>query len=295
MQISVLLSVYINENPVFLKSALSSIFNQTLLANEVVIIKDGLLTDQLEEILNDFKNSYPKEFNIYGYKMNKGLGFALNFGLKKCSNELIFRMDADDIMHPERLERQVNYIDLNPELDLVATGIVSIDSENNIHGYRCVNSIVTNVDINTGFPIAHPTILARKSWYKRHYYTEDYPRSEDYDLWCRASASNDLKIAILPDKLLFYRELGAITASKLVNSYRDGLGVRLKYGTRNKHLETSRIFFKCLFVQSIFMVGIESYLIKKRNNYFTGSDSIRNYKKIINNIETSIKTKINRN
>lgn len=291
MKISIGIPFYNAEK--YLAFAIQSVINQSYENWELILIDDGS-TDKSLEVANSFENSDPR-IRVISDGLNKRLPARLNQLIDESKYEYIARMDADDIMHPERLERQVNYIDLNPELDLVATGIVSIDSENNIHGYRCVNSIVTNVDINTGFPIAHPTILARKSWYKRHYYTEDYPRSEDYDLWCRASAKNDLKIAILPDKLLFYRELGAITASKLVNSYRDGLGVRLKYGTRNKHLETSRIFFKCLFVQSIFMVGIESYLIKKRNNYFTGSDSIRNYKKIINNIETSIKTKINRN
>ena len=291
MKISIGIPFYNAEK--YLAFAIQSVINQSYENWELILIDDGS-TDKSLEVANSFENSDPR-IRVISDGLNKKLPARLNQLIDESKYEYIARMDADDIMHPERLERQVNYIDLNPELDLVATGIVSIDSENNIHGYRCVNSIVTNVDINTGFPIAHPTILARKIWYKRHYYTEDYPRSEDYDLWCRASAKNDLKIAILPDKLLFYRELGAITASKLVNSYRDGLGVRLKYGTRNKHLETSRIFFKCLFVQSIFMVGIESYLIKKRNNYFTGSDSIRNYKKIINNIETSIKTKINRN
>lgn len=291
MKISIGIPFYNAEK--YLAFAIQSVVNQSYKNWELILIDDGS-TDKSLEIAKIFENSDPR-IRVISDGLNKRLPARLNQLINESKYEYIARMDADDIMHPERLERQVNYIDLNPELDLVATGIVSIDTENNIHSYRCVNSIVTNVDINTGFPIAHPTVLARKSWYKRHYYTEDYPRSEDYDLWCRASASNDLKIAILPDKLLFYRELGAITASKLVNSYRDGLGVRLKYGTRNKYLETSKIFFKCLVVKSIFIVGAESHLIKKRNNCSMKSDDILDYKEIIDNIESSIKTKINRN
>jgi glycosyltransferase involved in cell wall biosynthesis len=188
MKISVLLSVFVKEKPVFLKSAIASIFNQTFPADEVVIIKDGKLTDQLEVILSDFKKLYPNKFNIYGYEVNKGLGFALNYGLNKCSNELIFRMDTDDIALPERFEKQINAFKKNPKLVIVGS---SIKEFNNIPGdlnqmrITALSSFEIEKNKLSRNPFNHMTVAFKKFEIESVGGYLDLPGYEDYYLWLR--------------------------------------------------------------------------------------------------------------
>lgn len=94
---SVLMSVYKKENPIYLKAAIDSVINQTLMPSDIVVVCDGSLTDELEKVLDFYKSIYPELFNIVGYEKNQGLGFALNYGLQKCKYDLVARMDTDEI------------------------------------------------------------------------------------------------------------------------------------------------------------------------------------------------------
>ena len=104
---SVLMSLYFKEKPEYLKSAIDSMLNQTLLPDEIIIVKDGKLTKELNDVLDYYKRIHGKIFKIIGYEKNKGLGLALNYGLNHCSNDLVARMDTDDISKPERCMVQV--------------------------------------------------------------------------------------------------------------------------------------------------------------------------------------------
>ena len=119
---SVLISVYCREKATHLNDALLSIWEQTLTPTEVVLVKDGPLTDELEQVINDFKNRY-NAIRIVALPQNVGLGAALNEGLKHCSYELVARMDSDDICKPIRFEKQVQYLMQHPQIDIIlATG-----------------------------------------------------------------------------------------------------------------------------------------------------------------------------
>jgi glycosyltransferase involved in cell wall biosynthesis len=93
---SVLLSVYYKENPLYFRISLDSIFNQTVLPTEIVLVKDGPLTSELDTVIEEYKLKYPI-LKILPLIKNVGLGKALNEGLKYCSYELVARMDTDDI------------------------------------------------------------------------------------------------------------------------------------------------------------------------------------------------------
>ena len=99
LDFTVLMSVYNKEEPIFLDMSLSSILNhQTVIPNEIIIIKDGTLTKALDLVLNRYLIEYPSILKVYGYSENNGLGYALNFGLNKSSNEIIFRMDSSILL-----------------------------------------------------------------------------------------------------------------------------------------------------------------------------------------------------
>jgi glycosyltransferase involved in cell wall biosynthesis len=108
---SVLMSIYYKETADNLNQCLESLASQTLQAAEIVIVKDGKLTDGLEECLVFWKNKLP--LKMVGYEENRGLAFALNYGLEFVSCDLVARMDSDDICLPDRFEKQIAFLKEN--------------------------------------------------------------------------------------------------------------------------------------------------------------------------------------
>ena len=123
MKFSCLLSLYKKENPAYFKVAMDSILNQTLLPTEIVLVEDGKLTEELDNIINDYVNQYPELFKIVAFDENRGLGLALRDGVLACSYDYIARMDTDDISDKHRFEKQIAYLEKYPEIDLLVTAI----------------------------------------------------------------------------------------------------------------------------------------------------------------------------
>lgn len=123
---SVLMSLYHKENPDYLDLALNSVFSQTVSADQVVMVLDGPIGDRLMKVLEKYKNIY-SALEIYPQEKNQGLSTALNIGLEKCRNELVFRMDTDDICYKNRFERTLQEYDANPEFDIVGSFATMID------------------------------------------------------------------------------------------------------------------------------------------------------------------------
>ena len=107
---SVLISIYKKENPQWLREALDSVFAQTIQPSEIVMVKDGPLTPELETVLNEYEKRYPI-FHFVVNETNLGLGLALQKGVLACSNEIIARMDTDDIIPTCRFEKQLAKIE----------------------------------------------------------------------------------------------------------------------------------------------------------------------------------------
>ena len=107
MEYSVLISVYYKEKAEYLIECLESMVHQTVQPSEIVIVKDGKLTAELEDVLTKYKTKYQRLFKFVCLEKNVGLGLALAEGIKNCSHELIARMDSDDISIPNRCELQL--------------------------------------------------------------------------------------------------------------------------------------------------------------------------------------------
>ena len=103
---SVLMSIYCKENPDWFREALDSVFSQTIQPAEIVLVEDGPLTDDLYAVIDEYSNKYPI-FNIVVNETNLGLGLALQKGVLACTNEIIARMDTDDILPIDRFEKQI--------------------------------------------------------------------------------------------------------------------------------------------------------------------------------------------
>ena len=106
---SVLISLYYKEKPDYLRKALDSVFNQSLRADEVVLVEDGKLMPELDSVINEYSQKY-SELKVVSYEKNQGLGYALNYGIQFCKYDIIARMDADDIAKPDRFEKQIKIL-----------------------------------------------------------------------------------------------------------------------------------------------------------------------------------------
>jgi len=199
---SVLMSVYKNDNPLYLEESINSILNQTVKTNDFVIVKDGRLTKELDIIINRYSKN--KIFNIISLQENVGLGKALNIGLKECKNELVARMDADDYCFIDRIEKQVNFLEENPHIDIIGTQALEfIDDVNNPVQY---NFFPTKHDdivkyAHSRNPYSHPSVIFKKSKVIKSGNYQDAYLCEDYDLWIRM-IQNECKCANL-DECLF--------------------------------------------------------------------------------------------
>ncbi|NTY01073.1 glycosyltransferase [Deinococcus sp. JMULE3] len=123
-----------------------------------------------------------------------------------CNSEFLARMDADDIMHPERLERQIKYLTLYPNTDVVGSSAIIIDTQNDPVNHRSATAASNALDAARSGSFIHPTILARASWFKNNPYSEDILRAEDYDLWLRTADYSIFRN--ISEPLLYYREIG---------------------------------------------------------------------------------------
>mgnify|MGYP001493146841 CR=1 FL=1 len=186
---SVLISVYVKESHIFLREALESIyFQQSLKPNEIVIVKDGDLTKDLDAVLNEYKNKLPNVIKIVGYKKNRGLGYALNFGLAECSNEIICRMDSDDISVPNRFEIQIKKFTENEELTILGSSIEEFnenpgDLKRERKVYTSYAKITKNMYLKS--PFNHMTVVFKKAIVQRIGGYKDIFEHEDHHLWIR--------------------------------------------------------------------------------------------------------------
>lgn len=265
---SVLMSLYIKERPEYLDLAIKSMVEQTLIPDEIVIVKDGPITNELEEILEKYRTIYPKLFNIIGYQENKGLGYALNYGLEHCRNELVARMDTDDISEKDRCRKQVNYFIKNPEIDILGGQIEEfIDNIDNIVGKREVP--LENIEIREYLkrrcPFNHMSVMFKKKSIERSGSYKEWYFNEDYYLWIRASLEG-LKFGNLEDTLVrvrvgqdMYRRRGGILY------FKSEYGIQ-RYLLENKIISIRRFGINILqrfIIQILLPSNLRGIILKK--------------------------------
>lgn len=204
MSFSCLISCYKNDKVEQLEECLKSLFNQTLIANEIIIVKDGPLTDELNRALDYYSEQLPLKF--LAFDKNHGLGYALNRGLLMCENEIVMRMDTDDICLSNRFELQYNYLNQHSDVDILGGWAYDINESGEIIGERKYPSESNKIyKLMWTNPLIHPTIAFRKSSIiKIGSYNPNIVRRQDYELWIRA-AEKGLKIENLPEFLIKYR------------------------------------------------------------------------------------------
>lgn len=187
MKFSVLIPVYHGDKLEFLKESVNSILNQTLLPSEILIIVDGKVGADIQEVLTKFveNNSIIK---ITYLAENKGLGDALNIGLNQCKYDIVARMDADDIAVPNRFERQIEFLNSHPDVDIVGSYIHEFATDPN--NERIVRKVpVEHKEIvqysKRRNPMNHMTVIFKKKEVLKAGSYQRYIGFEDYFLWVR--------------------------------------------------------------------------------------------------------------
>lgn len=203
---SVLMSVYIKERPEYLQASLNSLVKQTVLPSEIVLVEDGPLSDELNQVVEKFDEAYPKLFRIKKLSKNKGLGEALNIGLLACENELVARMDSDDIAVENRFAIQLTTM-IREDLDIYGGQIIEFTNDiKNTLAKRIVplqnNKIIKFAHKRN--PFNHMTVMFKKSKIQMLGSYRTKPGYEDYDLWVRAIIAG-LKLKNDPGILVYVR------------------------------------------------------------------------------------------
>lgn len=198
--ISVIMSVYNDEE--YLRSAIDSILNQSYMNFEFIIINDGS-SDSSLEIIEEL--SRLDERILVVNRENKGLAYSLNEGIKIAKGKYIARMDADDISMPDRLEKQVKFIEQG-DYDIIYgdTFLIDKDGADICPSYRPaeVSVVLKNLHINNFIP--HPTVFAKRDvFYKYGFYNPNYKTGQDLELWLRFN--NKAKFGYIPEVILKYR------------------------------------------------------------------------------------------
>lgn len=200
------MSIYKNEKPEYLKQALDSILNQTLLPDEILIVKDGLLTSELDKTLDEYaaKN---KIIKFLKFEKNRGLGLALRDGVLACKNEVIARMDTDDIAKSDRFEKQMHYLKYNPRIALLGSWVTEFS--NNENDPDTVTELPCNYEEIKKFakrrnPFRHMTVVLKKSAVINSGNYRNFLWFEDYDLWVRILQKGYI-VANIPEYLVNVR------------------------------------------------------------------------------------------
>lgn len=180
------MSVYAGASPEHLEESLRSLEGQALQPDEIVLVKDGPLGQDLDEVIADFSARLP--IRAIQLPQNRGLGYALSVGVHECRNELIARMDADDISVPNRFKLQMNYLEVHPDIDALSGTILEFDTNPS----KCAAARPLPNDHTLLFafgkrrcPLNHVAVVFRKSSVLAAGNYQTKFRQEDYDLWVR--------------------------------------------------------------------------------------------------------------
>ena len=204
---SVLMSVYVKENPAFLEEAVESILHQTLKPSEVVIVEDGPLTPELYQVLEKLEAQSSIPIKRCPLEQNRGLGLALQYGVLQCQYDVIARMDTDDCSKPERCEKQLARFLEKPYLSIVGSHIDEfVDDISNVISQRIVPT--TSDDIynfaKKRSAFNHPTVMYSKTAVLENNGYSDLKRNQDVDLFGRMQFEG-YKAENIDEALLWFR------------------------------------------------------------------------------------------
>jgi glycosyltransferase involved in cell wall biosynthesis len=267
IKFSVLMTVYEKDNPVFFKLALESITDKQLLKpNQVVLVCDGMLTDELDKVILESAALASGRLHVIRLKYNVGQGNALNIGLKQCLNVYVARMDSDDISMPERFLKQISFIKNNPSIDIVSSTILEFN-EHSFLGSRVLPADHAGIIRMMKFrsPVNHGCCVYNKNKVLAVKGYSDLYQCQDYLLWIKLAKSG-AKFANIKESHLHVR-MNEGFSKKIGLAYsKEELKIQVslyKFGFNNEFE-----FILNFFVKVIGRLGPEKAVSFFYNKYF---------------------------
>ena len=210
-----------------LVDAVRSVFAQTLTEWELILVDDGS-TDHSLDIANSIEDS---RVRVISDGKQLGLAARLNQIALIAKSRYLARMDADDMMHPDRLKVQADFLDQNPDIDVVGTGMVILNKDLVPVAKRDLSKIeLTPRRIFSGYCLMHATVMGKTNWFIRNPYNLFYSRSQDYELWCRTIKNS--KFAVLSHCYYYVNEYGSFSLKKYFDSTKFDILTQWKYGPK---------------------------------------------------------------
>ena len=241
LKYTVLMSVYYKEKVEYLRESIDSMINQTIFPDEFIIIEDGVLPANLSLLIEEYKNSYPKLFTVLKNEVNLGLGPSLRKGILHARNEIIVRMDSDDISKNNRVEKQLCIFNQYPNIGIV--GCSEVEFEKSVDNVVAVHSVPSyDEDIRKMMKrrcsLLHPTVVFKKSDVIRagNYQEKNtYHLYEDYDLFTRMVLVNNVKAYNVKGNLYYMRVSGDFYSRRGGIAYAL-TALRFKYNLKRRKL-----------------------------------------------------------
>ncbi len=278
--ITIGLPVYNAED--YIEFAIKSIFAQSFEDWRLIIINDGS-TDQSDQLIRPFLRD---ERVKYMKLENKGLITRLNELTRLTTTPYYARMDADDVMHPDRLRLQVEFLEAHPDVDVVGSDVISINENNDIVGLEIAGRTFTTRDVLFRNPLIHPSLMGKTSWFKKYPYDERFRRAEDKELWIRTHRASSFYN--IPEPLLFYRE-GKVSIPNYISTHRTLMKIYHEYrylfpNDKAYYLLLMKSKMKLLAYQIFGLFNLQNILVNTRSTKLTDLQK-ETYEKVIEEIK----------
>ncbi len=206
--------------------AIESILRQTYGDWELIVTIDEKVEDGVEWVEEVEKD---ERIRVIADGEHRGISYRINQQVVMARGEYFARMDADDVMLPERLERQVKYLQEHPEVDVCGTGAGE-------------------------WTFIHPSVMGRTEWFKEHPYRSECDGCEDWDLWTRTRKVS--KFGFLQEPLIFYRKAEGFDKEKYLYRRRQG---RVAIRMNRSNLPLVRYYY---LLADSYLKSVFAYLLR---------------------------------
>ena len=233
-EITVGIPFYDKADVLHLRLCIESILNQSIKPKIIHLIQDGKVSDSIKKLIDSYINDYPNLFLLLKLP-KKGLPYALNQSIKNSDTKYYARMDADDIAIQNRLEIQFNYLEKNPNIDIL--GAWAYEFKNNYNKNDLyINKTPDNIKIINEYfhyrnPLIHPSVMFRMVLFKKiGFYNEKMITDQDLELWGRALFKK-INISNIQQPLLFLRIDNRLIRRSQLLAIKRQIIIRYSYNT----------------------------------------------------------------
>lgn len=209
----------------YLEDAICSILAQTHQNWELILVDDGSIDGSLAIAQRYAESDY--RIRLISDGRNRKLPARLNQIIRESKYDFIARMDADDLISNDRLEKQMKVLKNNDVIDFVTTGYLTIGTQNELTGVTLGSNYQMDVAmiLEGKTNLTHASLLARKDWYLRNLYNEESILAEDFHLWLEAAKKDDLNYIVMEEPLYWYRVIENVTKEKMIAGYNTQIGI----------------------------------------------------------------------